>query len=94
MGHWNYRVIRYADGGYGLHEVYYNIEGDNKESWTLEPISFTCGEEEGQQGIVESLKRALRDAENRPVLQIDETWAQLFEEAQRSWQKPEPPGGD
>lgn len=25
---WNYRVIRYRDGSFGIHEVYYN---DNKE---------------------------------------------------------------
>jgi hypothetical protein len=81
MSHWNYRVIRYADGGYGLHEVYYGIEGAEKESWTVEPIRFISDEVEGREGIVSALRRALSDAESRPILQIDQTWAESVKEA-------------
>lgn len=28
MGHWNYRVMKYDVGGFGLCEVYYNEKGD------------------------------------------------------------------
>ena len=39
-------------------------------SWTSEPISFVCGGEEGPEGIIQSLEMALRDARNRPVLEL------------------------
>ncbi len=61
---WNYRIIFHDTDPdpekhwYGLHEVYYSENG--KLSWTAEPISFVCDPEEGSQGIIGSLKRALK----------------------------------
>ena len=57
---WNYRIIHYKDGGYGLHEVFYNEEG-SIDGWTEQPIDFVCGEDEGLQGVKESLELALED---------------------------------
>lgn len=65
--YWNYRIVRYADGNLGLHEVYYD-EHDKPVSRTEDAPGFTCGEEEGEAAIVASLEMALRDARNRPVL--------------------------
>jgi hypothetical protein len=64
---WNYRIIRYSDGsGFGLHEVFY--ENGAPVSMTAEPIPFISDSEEGPQGVIESLRMALADAETRPVL--------------------------
>lgn len=74
---WNYRIIRYGDGGYGLHEVYYD-EAGAPDSWTLEPISFTCAEDEGPAGIIDALWMALNDASKRPVLPAPATrWGRI-----------------
>lgn len=66
---WNYRVVRYPSGEFGLHEVYYGEDGE-PEGWTSRPISFVCDEEEGVDGISKSLAQALRDALCHPVLPI------------------------
>jgi hypothetical protein len=64
---WNYRIVRYADGsGFGLHEVFY--ENGAAVSMTVAAIPFVSDSEEGPQGVIESLRMALADAENRPVL--------------------------
>ena len=64
---WNYRIIHYKDGGYGLHEVFYKKEG-KIDGWTQQPINFVCEEEEGSQSIMESLWVALKDC-SLPVLE-------------------------
>lgn len=64
---WNYRVLRYADGTLALHEVYYGEDG-LPCSYTEHPISFSVDAEEGRDGLVESMTRALRDATERPIL--------------------------
>lgn len=74
MGHWNYRIVKYKDGtGYGLHEVYY----DDKElawSMTKHPISFSCDEEEGPDGVIKSVQMACDDAAKRPVFEEPNKW--------------------
>jgi hypothetical protein len=65
---WNYRIIHYANGAYGLHEVHYDDEG-NISSRTLEPISFYSDQEEGPKGIRSSLRLALADASRLPVVE-------------------------
>lgn len=48
---WNYRIVRYPNNeGFGLHEVYYDKDG---QSWgmTESPTSFVCGAEEGTAGV-------------------------------------------
>jgi hypothetical protein len=65
---WNYRIIHYANGAYGLHEVHYDDEG-NISTRTLEPVSFSCDQEEGPKGIRSSLRLALADASRLPVVE-------------------------
>jgi len=64
---WNYRILRYPEGDYGLHEVYYT--DDVPDSWTVGPKSFHGDEPED---IIKALELALADAKKRPVLQISE----------------------
>jgi hypothetical protein len=69
---WDYRIIRYADGrGYGLHETYYDENGA-PIAMTADPISFSTDASEGPNAIYESLRTALSDAENRPILDESE----------------------
>jgi hypothetical protein len=68
---WNYRVIRSAEGAFGLYEVYYN-QDDVPIARSSTPITFVCDEEEGKEGILESLKLALESAERLEVL--DDPW--------------------
>ena len=67
---WNYRLIEHADprGDWiGLHEVYYDVDG-NVISWTENPATFVAHTEEGPQGITASLTRALNDSISKPML--------------------------
>lgn len=66
---WNYRIVRYRQvgAGYGLHEVYYD-DKLNVVSMTESPACFVAHIEEGPQGIIKSLTLALKDAQERPVL--------------------------
>lgn len=71
---WNYRIVRYRDSGaFGLHEVYYNKAGE-PTAMTAQCCTFGCDDEDGPQGIVQSLARAMNDAVNRPVLEEPITW--------------------
>ena len=67
---WNYRIIHYKTGGYGLHEVFYSKEGE-VEGWTEDAIDFGCDEDEGKEGIISSLEMALNDAKSQTVLEED-----------------------
>jgi hypothetical protein len=71
MSHWNYRIIRYKNGAFGLHEVYYN-DDDEPVMKTDQPTTFGSDEDEGVEGITSMLERALNDARERPVL--DDPW--------------------
>lgn len=64
---WDYRIIRYANGRVGLHEVYYATDRQ-PSSRTQEPATFCCDDDEGPIGIVRSLEMALKDARLKPVL--------------------------
>lgn len=70
---WNYRLVHYRKGGYGLHEVYYDAAG---EPWgmTVEPASFAFDEEEGPETVVKALQMALSDCELRDVFEEPESW--------------------
>lgn len=70
---WNYRIIHYKEGGFGLHEVHYDERG-RPANRTVRPVSFGCDEDEGAEGVVKSLQRALGDAQKAPVLQEPEFW--------------------
>lgn len=64
---WHYRVIRQPDGMLGLHEVYCDDDG-RPHSFTAEPVGFVSDADEGLDGLIVSLERALRDARERPIL--------------------------
>lgn len=69
---WNHRIVKYHDGsGYGLHEVYYDA-GGSATAMTDRPIYF-AGETPAD--VVDSLRLALGDAENRPVFEEPAAWA-------------------
>lgn len=67
MSSWHYRVVRHPDGMLGLHEVYCDDDGQ-PHSYTQEPAGFIANDDEGLDGIILSLERALRDARARPIL--------------------------
>lgn len=66
---WNYRVLRDKSGNLALHEVYYNDAGQ-PDGYTQNPAGFYSDAEEGLQGLIGSLEMALRDARERPILDI------------------------
>jgi hypothetical protein len=67
---WNYRIIRYkGDNGFGLHEVHYDEVG-LPIAMTESPATFACDDEEGPAGVVKSLERALKAAQELPVLDV------------------------
>ena len=70
---WNYRIVKYRDGSFGLHEVYYDADGKPR-SMTEKPAEFTAWDSEGPQGIRKSLLMASADARKRPVLDEADTW--------------------
>jgi hypothetical protein len=62
---WSYRIIKYADDdGYGLHEVYYDANGE-VTGWTEDPsvVGDTVKE------LIESLKMMRICARHRPVFE-------------------------
>lgn len=67
---WNYRILQDEDG-FALHEVHYDRAG-NPYAYTETPITFECDPEEGPEGIIQSLRLALRDAEEKPVLRKED----------------------
>ena len=68
---WNYRIIRYANGDLGLHEVHYDDDG-KPEQRTTEPAGFVASAGEGVDGIDDALSAALEDIATHPVL--DDPW--------------------
>lgn len=71
---WNYRIVRYRlNNCHGLHEVYYDKDG---QPWgmTQDPCSFVSVDDEGKDDIVSGLCVALQDAVVRPVLEEPEQW--------------------
>lgn len=71
---WNYRIVRYPNNeGFGLHEVYYDSDG---QPWgmTEDAVRFVCSAEEGTAGIVDSLLTARVDASRRPVFDVPDVW--------------------
>lgn len=68
---WNYRIIQHKEGHFALHEVYYN-EAGKPDGLTDSPVSFGADKDEGPEGIITSLELALKDARERPVLNISD----------------------
>lgn len=65
---WNYRIIRYANGDLGLHEVHYDADG-KPESYTERPAAFVAFADEGPEDIAAALKTAT-SAASAPVLDV------------------------
>ena len=61
---WNYRIIKHEDY-YGLHEVYYDDEGE-VDAWTLEPL--WVGDD--IKDLQDSLETAWMDSMRRKALDI------------------------
>jgi len=72
---WNHRVLRHPDGHLALHEVYYDKAG-KPINYTANPIHFAVDEDEGLPGLISSLELALRDAKERPILDLLEIEAE------------------
>lgn len=72
---WNYRIVHYraVGTGYGLHEVYYNDKGEPVTMGT-DGARFHADADEGPSAIVEMLSKALKDAQQRGVLEEPEHW--------------------
>ena len=71
---WNYRIVRYlGNEGFGLHEVFYDADG---QPWGMSehPAGFACHLDEGPVAIQEALLTARVDARKRPVLDEPEVW--------------------
>jgi hypothetical protein len=68
MSFWNYRVVRYADGAMAVHEVYYDDNG-SPEGRQIDPATFYSDADEGLDGLVRSLERALANARENPILE-------------------------
>jgi hypothetical protein len=81
---WNYRIVKFRhtdrhaklcgeEHFYGLHEVYYDEDG-NPNGYTEHAVRFECGEDEGPEGIIKSLERALESAKALEVLDANRKW--------------------
>ncbi len=68
---WHYRLLRHPDGGLALHEVYCDEQG-RPNRYTADPVSFAVDREEGAETLLWSMRRALEDAVNRPILDAAE----------------------
>lgn len=68
---WDYRIVKYKSGDFGLHEIFYD-ENQKVENWTESAVDFKCWEDEGHEGIIKSLEMALECAKTRPILNEEE----------------------
>lgn len=68
MSGWNYRVVRHPEGWMGIHEVYYG-DGGEPCGCTADPVTFLVDDEEGVEGLIGSLQRAVHNAQTRPILE-------------------------
>ncbi|GAB4228069.1 MAG: hypothetical protein Kow0032_07950 [Methyloligellaceae bacterium] len=87
--HWNYRVLRHEDGTLALHEVFYDENG-KPSMYTNDPISFAVDGDEGLPALTEALEHALRDARERPVLDVSEIGAKPKESASSTTKRHHP----
>ena len=69
MSHWHYRIVR--DGEALLLAQVHFDENGSPTGYTVDGATFGCIEaEEGRAGIVAALERALRDAQERAILDV------------------------
>lgn len=84
MGKWNYRLVKYHDGeSYGLHEVYYNEEGE-PDGMTTNPIlvfeAFEARDVGPQSIAVDTLSMMIQDIVRHSILEQPVEWAEPKEE--------------
>jgi len=68
---WNYRIIRYHDGTFGLHEVYYD-KANQPWGMTKHPCRFLTDRDPDD--LIKSLEMAAKDARERPILDQPKRW--------------------
>ena len=64
---WTYRIVDHGEH-FALHTVEIDQTGQPVR-WVKRAIDFACDIDCGPQGVVSSLKQALEEASNHPVLQ-------------------------
>ena len=72
---WNYRIVRYTDGGCGLHEVHYDADG--KAIRMIEKPAGFVGDTPAE--VRSSLMTAKMDATRRPVFDEPKEWVKKGE---------------
>ena len=65
---WHYQILQYEDGDFGVNEVY--CDEDKPISWTEDGVRFVADQDEGPDGCIKALEKALRDCRKYPVLRI------------------------
>lgn len=72
--HWNFRLVKYRDGsGYGIHEVFYDEEGEPFDM-SEEATTFQISPPEDGAYLVQVMSMALKDCLCQPVFEEPETW--------------------
>ena len=64
---WNYRIMKYEDGSLGIHEVFYDEEGD-VQGWTENAVSV-YGEDIHE---LESSYDLMMQAFSKPILEYND----------------------
>lgn len=74
MSTWNYRIVHYRAGGYGLHEVFYGDEG-LPFGMTEGAVGFTCDDinDPGSE-IYNEMIDAINEAQSAPIFEEPEVW--------------------
>ncbi|NJL70698.1 MAG: hypothetical protein HC888_03315 [Candidatus Competibacteraceae bacterium] len=67
---WNYRIVKLADGGYAIHEVYYD-KGGKPNSMTKDAITFGGDTPEE---VSRQIEMAYNDAKKHPVFIPPDNW--------------------
>lgn len=67
---WNYRIVKYPTGGFGLHEVHYDKDGEPIRM-TEQPAGFVA---DSPEELRSALMLAKMDAQRRPIFEPPERW--------------------
>ena len=70
-GTWHYQILHHNGEHpyFALHEVF---DFGGKPTHTENPVTFSCHEHEGSEGLVKSLRMALDDATAYPILEVSD----------------------
>mgnify|MGYP005992249943 CR=1 FL=1 len=73
---WNYRVVEtksFEETSFGIHEVYYDDEG-NITNVSIEPVGVVWSDDESGQEILDLFKKAL----TKPTINLDDIDFQAY----------------